>query len=169
MKEGNDTLKTIATIGGVGVVAYIGYKYFDRQKELETIKSQTAIVKSETINAAKDINPLIKKVSEEIKKNPKSQSYSIAEYKSFASSLFEYFKNKNIAGLITIFDKVKTNTDLMLLIIYYGVRVFKEDNFYSEFKINSYNLSQSIANLAPQNFALNLNIMFKKKGITYQL
>jgi len=104
MKGGNDTLKTIATIGGVGVVAYIGYKYFDRQKELETIKSQTAIVKSETINAAKDINPLIKKVSEEIKKNPKSQTYSIAEYKSFASSLFEYFKNKNIAGLITIFD-----------------------------------------------------------------
>ena len=86
-----------------------------------------------------------------------------------AASLYEYFKNKNYAGLISTFSKVKTNTDLMLLYIYYAVKVFKFDDWDQSFSIKSYNLGQSINNLTTADFQIHLKKLFSAKKITYQL
>lgn len=165
----NDTLKTVGGLAAIGTVFYFGYKYFnDREKEA-TIKAQTAIVKSDAINSAKNVNPLIDAVKKLVAQNPKSKTYSDVEYKNFASSLYEYFKNKNLTGLISVFKKLKTNVDVMYVTIYYAVKVFKFDGVFSDFEIKTYNLSQSINNLTNDVFRKNLEKIFEQNKITYKL
>lgn len=165
----NDTLKTVGGLAVVGTVFYFGYKYFDRKAQEETIKAQQEIIKSDSINSAKTVMPTIDEVKKILAKNPGAKTYTNAEYKNFASSLYEYFKNKNFAGLVTVFGKMKTNADLMLLSIYYAVKVFKFDDTFDTFSIKTYNLSQSINNLTNDTFRKQLQKLFESKKITYNL
>lgn len=169
MKEENNTLKLIGGIGILGGVIFLGWNFYKRKSEEETIKAQQAITKSDSVNSAKTIEPTIDEVKDLLKKDPKSKTYTTAEYKNMAASLYEYFKNKNYAGLISTFSKVKTNTDLMLLYIYYAVKVFKFDDWDQSFSIKSYNLGQSINNLTTADFQIHLKKLFSAKKITYQL
>lgn len=165
----NDTLKTVGGLAVVGTVFYFGYKYYNRKAEEETIKAQQEIVKSDSINSAKTVMPTIDEVKKILAKNPGAKTYTNAEYRNFASSLYEYFKNGNLAGLVTVFGKMKTNADLMLLSIYYAVKVFKSDDTFGSFSIKTYNLSQSINNLTNDTFRKQLQRLFESKKITYNL
>lgn len=165
----NDTLKTVAALAGIGVVGYLGYRYFDRKETEATIEAEKQIVKSDSINSAKTVMPTIEEVKKILQKNPSAKSYTNAEYQNFASSLYENFKNNNLAGLLTVFNKMKTNADLMLLTIYYAVKVFKVDDTFSTYKVNTYNLSQSINNLTNNTFKNQLSKLFASKKITYNL
>jgi hypothetical protein len=167
MKEQNNTLKLIAGIGALGGVIFLGYNYYKRKSDLETIKSLQVITKSDSINSAKPLVTVIDEVKELLKKDPKSKSYTTAEYKNMADSLYAYFTNRNYSGLVSTFEKMKTNTDLMLLSIYYAVRVFKFDA--GNFAIKSYNLGQSINNMTTPDFRMQLQKILKNKNITYQL
>ena len=169
MKEENNTLKLIGGLGVLGGVIFLGWNYYKRKGEEETIKAQQAITKSDSVNSAKTISPTIDSVKDLIKKDPTSKTYTTAEYKNMASSLYEYFKNKNYAGLISTFSRMKTNTDLMLLYIYYAVKVFKFDDWDQSFSIKSYNLGQSINNLTTPDFQIQLKKLLESKKITYQL
>ena len=169
MREENNTLKLIGGLGILGGVIFFGYKYYKRKSEEETIKAQQAITKSDSINSANTITPTIDEVQAILKKDPKSRTYTSAEYKNMAASLYEYFKTKNMAGLISTFSKMKTNTDLMLLYIYYAVKVFKFDDWDQAFSIKSYNLGQTINNLTSPDFQIQLKKLFNQKNITYQL
>lgn len=168
MAESN-TLKTVAGLGVLGGVMFLGYKYYSRKSEEETIKAQQAITKSDSINSANTVIPTIEEVKNILAKNPAAKSYTNAEYKNFASSLYEYFKNGNLAGLVTVFGKMKTNADVMLLNIYYAVKVFKTNDIVNGFSIKSYNLSQSINNLTNDTFRIQLQKLFASKKITYNL
>lgn len=165
----NDTLKTVAALAGIGVVGYLGYRYFDRKETEATIEAEKQIVKSDSINSAKTVMPTIDKVKKILQANPSAKTYTNAEYQNFASSLYENFKNNNLAGLLTVFNKMKTNADLMLLTIYYAVKVFKYDEVFGSYKINIYNLSQSINNLTNNTFKNQLSRLFASKKITYNL
>jgi hypothetical protein len=165
----NDTLKSVAALAGISIVGYLGYRYFDRKETEATIEANKQIVKSDSINSAKTVMPTIDEVKKILQANPSAKSYTNAEYKNFASSLYENFKNNNLAGLVTVFNKMKTNADLMLLNIFYAVKVFKSDDTFGSFKINTYNLSQSINNLTNETFKTQLSRLFASKKITYNL
>lgn len=165
----NDTLKTVGGLAAIGTIFYFGYKYYSNREKEETIKAQTAIVKSDAINSSKDVNPLIDSVKKLIAQNPKLKTYSDTEYRNFASSLYEYFKNRNLTGLVSVFNKLKTNVDVMLVTIYYAIKVFKTDNAFGDFEIHTYNLSQSINNLTNNIFRQQLEKLFAQKKITYKL
>lgn len=169
MREENNTLKTVAGLGILSGVMFLGYKYYNRKAEEETIKAQQNIVKSDAINSAKTLTPTLDQVKEILQKNPSAKTYSNAEYQNFASTLYDNFKSGNLAGLITTFNKMKTNADLMLLSIYYGVKVFKTDEWYDRYKVNVYNLSESINNLTNNDFKKHLTRLFNAKKITYNL
>lgn len=169
MREENNTLKTISALAGIGVLGFVAYEYFDRKKTEETINAQTAIIKSDAINSSTNVTPLIEAVKKLIAANPKAKTYSDSEYKNFASSLYENFKSKNLAGLVTVFGKLKTNVDVLIVAIYYGVKVFKYEDIVGNFEINTYNLSQSINNLTNDIFRTQLERLFKSRGITYNL
>ena len=168
MKDSNDTLKTVAALAAIGVVGFLGVKYYARKEDEETIKAQQAIAKSDAINSAQTLAPALEAVKKLIQSNPKLKTFTDAEYKNFASSLYEHFKNKNLAGLVTVFSKMKTNVDLMLLSIFYAVKVFKVDE-WGTFEIKTYNLSQSINNLTNDTFRNQLEKLFKQKNITFNL
>ncbi len=165
----NDTLKTVGALAGIGVIGYLGYRYFDRKETEATIEAQKQIVKSDSINSANTVMPTIDEVKKILQANPSAKSYTNAEYQNMASSLYENFKNNNLAGLLTVFNKMKTNADLMLLTIYYAVKVFKVDDTFSSYKINTYNLGQSIVNLTNNTFQNQLQKLFASKKIRFNL
>lgn len=169
MKEENSTLKLVAGIGVIGGVIFLGYRYFKRIEDEERIKAETQIIKADTIKSGETIKPTINEVNKLISQNPKSQTYTKAEYKNFAQSLYEYFKGNQYPQIISLFKKMKTNTDLMLLSIYYGVKVFKSEDIFGNFKINSYNLGQSINNLTNDIVKKQLSKNFENEKITFNL
>jgi hypothetical protein len=170
MTRENDTLKTVTALLGVGVVGFLGYKYFADKSEQETIKSKLQGVIIDANNSGKSILPTVKDVVKDLKTNPASQTYTVGEYKQMADSLYQYIITGNGGGIIKIFGQMKTNQDVKLLNIYFAVRVYKQDDWYGEFKVNTWNLAQFMSSdLVSGTVRGLLTKLFKQKNITYKI
>ncbi len=169
MRE-NDTLKTVTALLGVAVVGFGTYKYFANRSEQEAIKSKLQGVIIDANNSGKSILPTVKDVVKDLKTNPKNQTYTVGEYKQMADSLYQYIITGNGGGIIKIFGQMKTNQDVKLLNIYFAVRVYKQDDWYGEFKVNTWNLAQFMSSdLVSGTVRGLLTKLFKQKGITYKI
>lgn len=169
MRE-NDTLKTVTALLGVAVVGFGTYKYFANRSEQEAIKSKLAGVITDANASGKSILPTVKDVVKDLKNTPSNQTYTVGEYKQMADSLYQYIINGNGIGIVNIFKQMKTNQDLKLLNIYFAVKVYKVDDWYSEFKVNTWNLAQFMSSdLVSSTTRSVLSRLFKEKGLTYKI
>jgi len=170
MKEGNDTLKTVAAIGGIGVVGFFLYKYYDRKEQEETIKSKVKSLIIDANTSGKNVLSTVQQVAEEIKANPKLQSYDVSEYKNLASKLYNALLNDDARQQIQVFAALKTNVDLKLLNIYFGTRTYKEENKITGFfSIEVLNLSQFMNKVSTNTIRQAIKKILAAKKITYQL
>ncbi|RTK97615.1 MAG: hypothetical protein EKK64_01000 [Neisseriaceae bacterium] len=169
MRE-NDTLKTVTALLGVGVVGFLGWKYFDRKAEEEEMNAKLKGVITDANASGKSVLPTVKDVVKDLKTNPKNQTFSVAEYKQLADSLYQYLITKNQAGILRIFGYMKTNQDVKLLSIYFGVKVYKQDEWHESFKVNTWNLSQFMSSdLVMYQTRNAISKVFKQRKITYTI
>ena len=170
MIKENDTLKTVTALLGVGVVGFLGYKYFADKSEQEAIAAKLRGVITDANASGKSILPTVKDVVKDLKNNPKNQTYTVGEYKQMADSLYQYILKSNGIGIVNIFREMKTNQDLKLLNIYFAVKVYKVDDWYSEFKVNTWNLAQFMSSDLVNSTTRNtVSKILKDKGITYKI
>ena len=168
MKD-NETIKIVGVAVGVGGLIYLGKRYYDNLKDLETQKAQQQANLLKAVTSGKAIEPTVKEVKAEIEKNKSAQSFTKSEYLNFANKIYNNINSQNMVGIVDTFAKLKTNTDLKLLSIYFGVKVFKSDAIYEEYKLQPLNLSQAITMLTPQSFQMKLKALLNAKKITYNL
>lgn len=170
MTRENDTLKTVTALFGVGVVGFLGWKYFDRKSQEEEINAKLNSVITDANASGKSVLPTVKDVVKDLKTNPKNQTYTVGEYKQLADSLYQYLINKNQLGILRIFGYMNTNEDLKLLSIYFGVRTYKVDDITEEFQVNVWNLSQFMSSKLVMYQTKNaISQILKKKKITYKM
>lgn len=170
MTRENDTLKTVTALFGVGVVGFLGWKYFDRKSQEEEINAKLKSVITDANASGKSVLPTVKDVVKDLKTNPQNQTFTAGEYKQLANSLYNYLINKNQAGILRIFGYMKTNQDVKLLNIYFGVKVYKQDDWDESFKVNTWNLSQFMSsNLVMYQTRNAISQILKKKKITYKM
>lgn len=168
MKE-NESIKII---GGIVVVAggiYLGKRYLDHLKDVEIQKAQQQANLLKAVTSGNAIAPTVNEVKAEIEKNKNAQTFTKSEYLNFANKIYSNINSQNMVGIVDTFAKLKTNTDLKLLSIYFGVKVFKSDAIYEEYKLQPLNLSQAITMLTPQLFQMKLKALLNAKKITYNL
>ncbi len=170
MKDNNDTLKTVTALVGVGGLFFLGYKYLARESEKETINAKLQGVITDANASGKSILPTVKDVVKDLKKNPSKQTYTVAEYKQMGDSLYQYILQDNTGGIVRIFGNMKTNEDLKLLNIYFGVKVYKKDDWYSEFQIKTWNLAQFMSSdLVSSKTRIEVNKVLKINKVTYKI
>lgn len=167
MRE-NDTLKTVTALLGVGVVGFLGYKYFDNKSKEEEMNAKLKGIITDANASGKSVLPTVKDVVKDLKNNPQNQTFTAGEYKQLADSLYNYLINKNQAGILRIFGYMKTNQDVKLLNIYFGVKVYKQDEWHESFKVNTWNLSQFMSSdLVMYQTRNAISKVFKQRKITY--
>ncbi len=169
MRE-NDTLKTVTALLGVGVVGFLGYKYFDNKAKEEEMNAKLKGIITDANASGKSVLPTVKDVVKDLKTNPQNQTFTAGEYKQLADSLYNYLINKNQAGILRIFGYMKTNQDVKLLNIYFGVKVYKQDEWHESFKVNTWNLSQFMSSdLVMYQTRNAISKVFKQRKITYTI
>lgn len=170
MQEGNDTLKTITALFGVGVVGFLGWKYYDRKAQEETINAKLKTIVTDANDSGKNVLSTVQDVVKEIKANPKLQTYTASEYKNLASKLYSALINGDGVQQLQVFKELKTNVDLKLLNIYFAVKVYKDENsFTGHFEVHDYNLTQFMNNVSNSTTRAAIKKYLKAANITYQL
>ena len=170
MKEGNDTLKTVAAIGGIGVVGFFLWKYYDRLETEETIKAKVKTLITDANTSGKNVLSTVQQVANEIKANPKLQTYTANEYKNLATKLYNALISEDGTQQLEVFKALVTNVDLKLLNIYFAVRMYKDTNaFTGKYEVEDLNLSQFMNKVSTQYIRDTVKKIFAAKKITYQL
>ena len=166
----NDTLKTVAAIGGIGVVGFFIYKYYDRKATEETIRAKVKTLVTDANTSGKNVLSTVQQVAQEIKANPKLQSYNVSEYKNLASKLYNAFITEDGTQQLEVFKQLKTNVDLKLLNIYFAVRMYKDENvFTGKYEVEDLNLAQFMGKVTTAFIRQKVKEILKSKNITYQL
>lgn len=171
MKD-DKTITTIKIIGGIGVLGvgtYFLKRYLDNKAENEIIQAEQKKNLTNAVKGSKSLLPIIIDVNKELKNNPKLQSFTKSEYLNFADNIYNSIKKENYNSFLDTFKNLKTNTDLKLLNIYFGIKVYKRDNIFQSYELSPLNLSQSISKFVPGYIQKKLTDLLNSKKITYKL
>jgi len=166
-KDSFDGLPPLAkNVITIGVVAGVGYGLYKMNKNADK-KAKDVLATIETNQAGDTILKSVKSdITAAVKKNPSSVSYTAAQYRAMADMLEQYMGfNPNYQGMFDLFAKMKTKTDVMLLVASFAVRTFQ---YTPVSDAHNYNFFQWLANINYGNsIRQGINTILKKKGIDY--